>query len=133
MNFIKLILVIAIAPSICLAEDEVKSVEMNSGMVRSVYLNDIDVTSATNQKLKNVNVTIDSKGNIYIEGKQYQVILENSYTPLQKTPKKKTMPIVKKTTVKNKDKNKRHENKKAVSPCNEKGELIAPAQDVAKP
>ena len=133
MNFIKLILVIAIAPSICLAEDEVKSVEMNSGMVRSVYLNDIDVTSATNQKLKNVNVTIDSKGNIYIEGKQYQVTLENSYTPLQKTPKKKTMPLVKKTTVKNKDKNKKPENKEAVSPFNEKGEPTAPAQDVAKP
>ena len=41
--------------------------------------------------LKNVNVTIDSKGNIYIEGKQYQVTLENSYTP-SKAPETKKMP-----------------------------------------
>ena len=52
MNFINFILIIVLAPSVSFAEDEVKSVEMNSGMVRSVYLNDIDVTSATNQKLK---------------------------------------------------------------------------------
>ncbi len=133
MNFMKLILIIAITPTICSAEGDVKSVEMNSGMVRSIYLNDIDVTSATNQKLKNVNVTIDSKGNIYIEGKQYQVTLENSYTPLQKTPKKKTMPLTQRPAVKSKDKNQKNKNKQAVSPFNEKGEPTAPAQDIAKP
>lgn len=133
MNLIKLILLIALAPNICLAEGEIKSIEMNSGMVRSIYLNDIDVTSATNQKLKNVNVTIDSKGNIYIEGKQYQVTLENSYTPLQKTPKKKKMPLIKKPTMKSNDKKADVKDKKAISPFNEKGEPTAPAQDVARP
>ena len=117
-----------------MAEAEVKSVEMNSGMVRSVYLNNIDVTSATNQKLKNVNVTIDSKGNIYIEGKQYQVTLENSYTPLQKAPETKKMPRRKNKSQKTNNPTKNtQEKKEPASPFNEKGEPTAPAQDVAKP
>ena len=110
-----------------------EEVEMNSGLVRSVYLNNIDVTSATNQKLKNVNVTIDSKGNIYIEGSQYQVTLENSYTPLQKAPEKKKSPMPKKISIENKKIENITKPKKEMGPFNEKGEPTAPAQDVAKP
>ena len=113
---------------LCAAE-----VEMNGGLVRSVYLNEIDITSATNQILKNVNVTIDSKGNIYIEGSQYQVTLENSYTPLKKSPIKKAPEKKPNIAIENKPSKVKKTKKKKALPFNEKGEPTAPAQDVAKP
>ena len=44
---------------------------------RSIYLNGVDVSSARNQFLKNVNLRIDENGNIYIEAPHYQINEEN--------------------------------------------------------
>lgn len=49
---------------------------------RSVYLNGIDISSAKNQALSQVNVRIDAQGNIYIEAPQYEVQQETSFVPL---------------------------------------------------
>ena len=96
-------------------------------------MNNIDVTSATNQKLKNVNVTIDSKGNIYIEGKQYQVTLENSYTPLQKAPETKKMPRSKNKSQKTNNPTKNTQEKSLQVHLTKKVSQLLQLQDVAKP
>jgi hypothetical protein len=49
---------------------------------RSVYLNGTDISSAKNQKLRNVTVQIDAQGNVYIEAAHYQVHDESAYLPL---------------------------------------------------
>jgi hypothetical protein len=49
---------------------------------RSVFLNGTDISSAKNQKLRNVTVQIDAQGNVYIEAAHYQVHDESAYLPL---------------------------------------------------
>jgi hypothetical protein len=51
---------------------------------RSVFLNGEDISSARNQKMTNVTITIDEDGNILVDGPQYRVHQENTYTPLSR-------------------------------------------------
>ena len=53
---------------------------------KSVYLNGKDISSARRQALKRVDVRIDEVGNVFIEGPQYQVMEEKTYSPLQSKP-----------------------------------------------
>ncbi len=49
---------------------------------RSVFLNGVDISSTKNQSLREVNVSIDARGNIYIEAPQYEAQQETTFVPL---------------------------------------------------
>ena len=49
---------------------------------RSLYLNGIDISGAKGQELHGVNMRIGENGDVYIEGPNYQVSDEDSFTPL---------------------------------------------------
>jgi hypothetical protein len=51
-------------------------------LARSVYLNGVDISSARNQELKNVAITINEHGDVFISGPQYQIQEQDSYIPL---------------------------------------------------
>lgn len=51
---------------------------------RSIFLNGTDISSATNQEMKNVEVKIDAEGNIHMSAPHYQVIEEDQYSPLSR-------------------------------------------------
>jgi hypothetical protein len=51
---------------------------------RSVFLNGIDVSSARNQTLKNVQIKINENGDVFIIAPHYQVNEEETYTPLSR-------------------------------------------------
>lgn len=52
--------------------------------VRSIFLNGVDISSARNKDLKNVDIHIDESGNLFISAPHYQVIEEDAYVPLSK-------------------------------------------------
>lgn len=52
--------------------------------VRSIYLNGIDISAAKSQELKNVDITINERGDIFIVAPHYQVHEEDSFIPLSK-------------------------------------------------
>ncbi len=54
----------------------------SSTSTRSVYLNGVDISSAKNQALQQVNLRIDAQGNIYIEAPHYDIQRETSFLPL---------------------------------------------------
>ncbi len=61
-------------------------------MVPSVYaggifLNGVDISSARNQNLKNVNVSISEDGTVFIEAPHYQVREDDIFSSLGKTSK----------------------------------------------
>ncbi len=49
---------------------------------RSIYLNGVDISSARNQDLRNVQVKVGDNGDIYISAPQYQVTEEETFMPL---------------------------------------------------
>lgn len=49
---------------------------------RSVFLNGVDISSAKNQSMQQVNIKIDSQGNVYIEAPQYEAQQETTFVPL---------------------------------------------------
>ena len=49
---------------------------------RSVFLNGVDISSAKNQSLQQVNITVDSQGNVYIEAPHYEAQQESTFVPL---------------------------------------------------
>lgn len=51
---------------------------------RSIFLNGIDVSSARNQTLRNVQIKINENGDIFIIAPHYQVNEEETYTPLSR-------------------------------------------------
>jgi len=51
---------------------------------RSIFLNGIDVSSARNQTLKNVQIKINENGDVFIIAPHYQVNEEETYTPLSR-------------------------------------------------
>jgi len=53
-----------------------------AGQTRSVFLNGIDISSTKNQSMQQVNVSIDSQGNIYIEAPHYEAQQETTFVPL---------------------------------------------------
>ena len=55
-----------------------------AGGVKSVFLNGIDISSARNQELKNVDVLINEQGEIFLLAPHYQVNEEDTYVPLSK-------------------------------------------------
>ncbi len=55
---------------------------VSAAQTRSVFLNGIDISSTKNQSMQQVNVSIDSQGNIYIEGPQYEAQQETTFVPL---------------------------------------------------
>ena len=59
---------------------------------RSVYLNGIDISSAVTQDVKNVDVRIDERGDIFIFAPHYQVNEEDAYTPLSRQKPKTAIP-----------------------------------------
>lgn len=52
--------------------------------VRTVYLNGIDISAAKSQELKNVDISINERGDIFIIAPHYQVHEEDSFVPLSK-------------------------------------------------
>jgi len=51
---------------------------------RIIYLNGVDISAAKNQTLEQVNVRIDSQGNVYVEAPQYEVQHESTFVPLSR-------------------------------------------------
>lgn len=51
---------------------------------RSVYMNGVDISSARSQSLKNVDLSINETGDIFIVAPHYQVTEEDTYVPLSK-------------------------------------------------
>ncbi|MBC7661394.1 MAG: hypothetical protein H7249_16995 [Chitinophagaceae bacterium] len=49
---------------------------------RSVFLNGVDISSTKNQSMQQVNVNIDSQGNVYIEAPHYEAQQETTFVPL---------------------------------------------------
>lgn len=49
---------------------------------RSVFLNGVDISSTKNQSMQQVNITIDSQGNVYIEAPHYEAQQESTFVPL---------------------------------------------------
>ena len=52
--------------------------------VRNIYLNGVDISSARSQELKNVDLVINEKGDLFIVAPHYQVNEEDTYVPLSK-------------------------------------------------
>ncbi len=52
--------------------------------VRSIFLNGEDISGARSQELKNVDVVINEKGDLFIVAPHYQVNEEDTYVPLSK-------------------------------------------------
>jgi hypothetical protein len=66
----------------------------NTNSARVIYLNGVDISSAKNQSLEQVNVRIDSRGQIYIEAPQYEVQQESTFVPLSRqTPPHANLPV----------------------------------------
>ena len=70
----------ALAGLVCVAGVSLAS----TALARSVYLNGIDVSSARNQTLKNVQIKINENGDVFILAPHYQVNEEETYTPLSR-------------------------------------------------
>jgi hypothetical protein len=51
---------------------------------RSIFLNGVDISSARNQELHNVDLQINENGDLFIVAPHYQVNEEDSYVPLSK-------------------------------------------------
>lgn len=51
---------------------------------RDVYLNGTDISSAFTQHIKNADIRIDEKGNLYISAPHYKVKEQDTYLPLSK-------------------------------------------------
>ena len=51
---------------------------------RIIYLNGVDISSAKNQSLEQVNIRIDAQGNVYVEAPQYEVQQESTFVPLSR-------------------------------------------------
>jgi hypothetical protein len=67
---------------------------VSSSTARVIYLNGIDISSAKNQSLEQVNVRIDARGNVYIEAPQYEVQQESTFVPLSRqTPAHPNLPV----------------------------------------
>lgn len=58
---------------------------------RSIYLNGVDISSAQNQELKSVNITINENGDIFIIAPHYHVNEEDTYMPLSSLKKNKRL------------------------------------------
>ena len=61
--------------------------------VRSVYLNGVDISAAKSQELKNVDITINERGDIFIVAPHYQVHEEDSFVPLSKYVQSMNAPL----------------------------------------
>jgi hypothetical protein len=57
-----------------------------SALARSVFLNGVDVSSSRSQELRNVQIRINEKGDIFISAPHYQVTEEDFFTPLSRVP-----------------------------------------------
>ncbi len=56
---------------------------------RSIFLNGVDITNSTDQKLKGIDLYIDDSGNIMITAPHYRVYKENHLKPLSSVFKEK--------------------------------------------
>jgi hypothetical protein len=59
---------------------------MPAAFARSVFLNGVDVSSSRSQELRNVQIRINEKGDIFISAPHYQVTEEDFFTPLSRVP-----------------------------------------------
>lgn len=67
---------------------------VSNATVRSIYLNGVDISAAKNQNLEQVNVRIDTRGNIYVEAPQYEVQQESTFVPLSRqAPPHPNLPV----------------------------------------
>jgi len=55
-----------------------------AAFARNVFLNGVDVSSSRSQELRNVQVRINEKGDIFISAPHYQVTEEDFFTPLSR-------------------------------------------------
>lgn len=62
------------------------AVVMPTAFARSVFLNGVDVSSSRSQELRNVQIRINEKGDIFISAPHYQVTEEDFFTPLSRVP-----------------------------------------------
>ena len=62
-------------------------VDMSSLYAGGIFLNGVDISSARNQTLKNVNISISEDGTVFIEAPHYQVREDDIFTSLGKTSK----------------------------------------------
>lgn len=70
----------------------------NVALSRNIFLNGIDISSATGQELKNVTIRINEKGDVFIVAPHYQVNEEDTYVPLSKYVQGVNLPTHKKPT-----------------------------------
>jgi|GEM_PF-1341443 len=61
---------------------------------RNIYLNGVDVSSSRSQELRNVQIRINEKGDIFISAPHYQVTEEDFFTPLARVGAPPTPPGV---------------------------------------
>ena len=55
-----------------------------AAFARNIFLNGVDVSSSRSQELRNVQVRINEKGDIFISAPPYQVTEEDFFTPLSR-------------------------------------------------
>lgn len=55
-----------------------------AAFARNIFLNGVDVSSSRSQELRNVQVRINEKGDIFISAPHYQVTEEDFFTPLSR-------------------------------------------------
>ncbi len=55
-----------------------------AAQARNVFLNGVDVSSSRSQELRNVQVRINEKGDIFLSAPHYQVTEEDFFTPLSR-------------------------------------------------
>ncbi len=55
-----------------------------AALARNIFLNGVDVSSSRSQELRNVQVRINEKGDLFISAPHYQVTEEDFFTPLSR-------------------------------------------------
>jgi len=63
-------------------EPKITKYETTRFPTRLIFLNGMNISDTTNQKLENVSIYIDKSGNILITGAHYQVSVQESYHPM---------------------------------------------------
>lgn len=84
---------------VLLALTSVKSIgfeSQGSCTSRSVFLNGVDISGATSQELKKVNLHINENGDVYISAPHYEAFEEDHYLPISKYLKSLNTPEHKK-------------------------------------
>ncbi len=74
--------IIPVSSSLPIETKPKNTFENTSFLKKMTFLNGVNIEGIKNETFENVNVKIDSKGNIYIESSQYEVSREELFHPL---------------------------------------------------